>query len=85
MNVKKVPMRQCVVTRERVPKNDLIRVVKDKNGNVFIDETGKANGKGAYLKKDDKVINLAREKNILGKVFDARIADSVYEELLKLI
>lgn len=85
MSVNKVPMRQCVVTRERFPKNELFRVVRDKDGKIFIDETGKANGKGAYLKKDSKVISLAKERNILGKIFDTQIDNDIYDELLKLI
>jgi len=85
VSVNKVPMRQCVVTRERFPKNELFRVVRDKDGKIFIDETGKANGKGAYLKKDSKVISLAKERNILGKIFDTQIDNDIYDELLKLI
>jgi predicted RNA-binding protein YlxR (DUF448 family) len=46
----------CVVTREKLEKKDLIRIVKNKDGEIFIDLTGKANGKGVYLKKDLEVI-----------------------------
>ena len=52
MKVRKIPMRTCVVTREKLPKAELIRVVRTPEGNVVIDESGKANGRGAYLKKD---------------------------------
>ena len=54
--MKKIPMRSCIVTLEKCEKKDLIRVVKNKDGEVFIDLTGKANGRGAYLKKDIEVI-----------------------------
>lgn len=53
---KKIPMRSCVVTKESLPKKELIRVVRDKEGNVTIDLTGKQNGRGAYLTKDLDVI-----------------------------
>ena len=52
MKVKKIPMRTCVVTKEKLPKKDLVRVVRTPEGSVIIDETGKSNGRGAYLKKD---------------------------------
>ena len=50
--MKKMPERTCVITREKTLKKDLLRVVRDNNGNVSVDTTGKANGRGAYLKKD---------------------------------
>ena len=49
--MKKIPMRSCIVTKEKLPKKELIRVVRTPEGNVIVDETGKANGRGAYLKK----------------------------------
>ena len=56
MVVKKVPMRTCVVTREQFPKNELIRVIRTPEGEVTVDTKGKANGRGAYLKKDKEVM-----------------------------
>ena len=50
--LKKVPMRMCSVTRERFPKNELIRVVKTPLDEIKIDLTGKLNGHGAYIKSD---------------------------------
>ena len=61
---KKIPMRSCVVTKESLPKKELIRVVRDKEGNVTIDLTGKQNGRGAYLKKDLDVIKKAKKSKI---------------------
>ncbi len=85
MKQKKIPMRTCVATREKCEKKDLIRVVKDNLGNVFVDITGKKNGHGAYLKKDINVINRARESKILEKYLDVKIDDSIYEELINII
>ena len=59
MVVKKIPMRTCVVTREQFPKMELIRVIRTPEGEVTIDTKGKANGRGAYLKKDKKVFEQA--------------------------
>ena len=50
--VKKIPLRKCVVTQERLPKKELLRIVKNNEGQVFVDLTSKANGRGAYIKKD---------------------------------
>lgn len=83
--MKKVPMRTCIVTREKVSKYDLLRVVKDKDGNVFVDESLKANGHGVYLKKDKAVIDKAKSKKMLDKALETMIMDNIYEELLKLV
>lgn len=78
---KKVPLRKCVVTDEMKPKKDLIRVVRNKEGEVFVDPTGKKNGRGAYLSRDPEVISKAEASNILSRHLNAEVKDSVYEEL----
>ncbi len=85
MKQKKVPMRTCVVTREKCAKKDLIRVVRDNLGNVFVDETGKLNGRGAYLKKDLEVVDKARKTKALERYLEVLIPEEVYEELEKVI
>lgn len=79
--MKKKPMRSCIVTLEKLEKKDLIRVVKNKDGEVFIDLSGKANGRGAYLKKDIDVIKKCRKNKILDRKLEIDIPDSIYEEL----
>ena len=79
---KKMPERTCVITREKTLKKDLIRVVRDKEGNVTVDLTGKANGRGAYLKKDASVIEKARSTKALEKILEVTIPDAIYDELL---
>lgn len=83
--MKKIPMRMCVVTRERYQKQDLIRVVKDKYDNVFVDTTGKLNGKGAYIKKDISVLKKAKDNKILDRVLETNISNEIYDELEKII
>ena len=68
MKPKKIPMRSCVVTKEKLPKKELIRVVRDNLGNVSVDLTGKKNGRGAYLKKDVDAIKKAKD-SIFRKIF----------------
>ena len=79
---KKMPERTCVITREKTLKKDLIRVVRDKEGNVSVDTTSKANGRGAYLKKDAEVIEKARSTKALEKILEVTIPDQIYDELL---
>ena len=59
MKQKKIPMRTCVITREKCEKKDLVRVVRTPEGSVIVDVTGKQNGKGAYLKLSLEVIEKA--------------------------
>ena len=68
MKNKKIPLRTCVVTKEKLEKKDLIRVVKNNENEVFVDLTGKANGRGAYIKKDIDVLNKARKSKVLDKI-----------------
>ncbi|MDD5826341.1 MAG: YlxR family protein [Bacilli bacterium] len=83
--MKKVPMRKCIVTGEILEKNQLIRVVRNKEGEVFIDPTRKMNGRGAYLKKDLEVIKKCQKNKILNRRLEVEIPDSIYEGLVKMI
>lgn len=85
MKTRKIPLRMCVITRERLEKKDLLRIVRTPDGEIKIDETGKTNGKGAYLKKDFDVINKAKKNKILDKTLEVNIPDSLYEEMIKQI
>ena len=85
MKVKKIPMRSCVITKEKLPKAELVRVVKTVDNTVVVDLTGKVNGRGAYLKKDKEVFDKARKTKILERHLETSINDSVYDELDKLI
>ena len=81
MKPKKIPMRTCVITKEKYPKKELIRVVRDNLGNVSVDLTGKANGRGAYLKKDLEVVEMARKPKALERYLEVLVPDEVYKEL----
>ena len=83
--MKKIPMRTCLVTGEKLEKKDLIRVVRTPEGTVIVDETGKANGRGAYLKRDLTVIEKAKKSGILNKKLEVEVPDSVYEELKSVV
>ena len=85
MKVKKIPMRSCVVTKEKLPKQELIRVVRTPGNDVIVDLTGKANGRGAYLKKDAEVFEKAKKSKVLNRHLEVEVDNKVFEELNKLI
>lgn len=87
MKIKKTPMRTCVVTRESLPKQQLLRIVRTPEGNVEIDNTptGKMNGRGAYIKKDIDIIKKAQAKKVLNAILKVEVKDEVYEEAIDLI
>ncbi|WP_186577433.1 RNase P modulator RnpM [Aquibacillus kalidii] len=78
---KKTPLRKCVVTQEMKPKQDLIRVVRNKEGEVFVDPSGKKNGRGAYVSKDITVVEKAESNNILGRHLSTTVDPVIYEQL----
>ncbi|CAN7426155.1 RNase P modulator RnpM [Rossellomorea sp. LjRoot5] len=82
---KKIPLRKCVATGEMKPKKEMIRIVRSKEGEVSIDPTGKKSGRGAYLSKDKDVILLAKKKNTLANQLQAKIEESLYDELISLV
>ncbi|MBX8992643.1 MULTISPECIES: RNase P modulator RnpM [Staphylococcus] len=84
---KKIPMRKCVITNEMKPKKDMIRVVRNKEGEIFADATGKKQGRGAYVSKDVQLIEDAQKQGVLEGFFktDSETLDPVYKEIIRLI
>lgn len=85
MKVRKIPMRMCSVTRERFPKQELLRVVKTPENEVKVDLTGKLNGHGAYIKKDLEVVAKAKKTKALARALEIEIPDSIYTEIEEII
>ena len=85
MKQRKIPMRTCIVTKEKLPKMELIRVLRTPEGNVIIDESGKSNGRGAYLKKDLEVIAKAKKSKILNRILEVEVPDAIFDELEKVL
>lgn len=79
--MKHTPLRTCLVTREKLPKEALLRIVKTQDQEIIYDPTGKMNGRGAYIKKDINVILKAQQKDILSKHFERPIQESLYTVL----
>ena len=85
MKNKKIPMRMCSVTREKFPKQELLRVVLTPEKEIKIDLTGKLNGHGAYIKKDIEVLNKAVKTKALARALDTDIPESIYQEIEEII
>ena len=82
MKDKKIPLRTCVITHEKFPKKELLRVVRTPEGEVKVDLTGKMNGHGAYIKKDKEVIAKAMKNKALDKFLETTISEEVYQEIM---
>lgn len=82
---KKIPLRRCLATGEQFPKRDLIRVVRTPEGNVVVDEKGKANGRGAYISKSLEAVEIAKKKKVFERELEVSIPDEIYDELKRII
>lgn len=80
---KRVPLRKCVGCGETVGKKGAVRVVRDKDGNISVDPTGKKSGRGAYVCKDVKCLELARKGRKLERSFKRQIPAEIYETIEK--
>src|SRR5699024_3586137 len=81
---RKTPLRKCVVTQEQRTKKEMIRIVRNNENEVFMDTTGKKNGRGAYLSIDTEIINQDEKDKVLDKTFKLKVDPSIYEELREL-
>lgn len=80
--MKKIPMRMCALTREKLEKRELFRIVRTPEHEVKVDDTYKLNGRGVYLKKDKEVIEKARKESLLDKILEVKVNDEIYDELI---
>ena len=79
--MKELPKRTCMGCQEIKLKKDLIRIVKNKQGEIFVDKTSKANGRGAYICNSKECLEKVMKSKRLEKVFEQKIDDSIYESL----
>ncbi len=78
---KKIPLRRCVATGEQLPKKQLLRIVRTPEGTLAVDMTGRANGRGAYLKKDAEAVAKAKKSGALSKALEVKIPDEFWAEI----
>ena len=79
--MKKVVERMCASCNTKKDKGELVRIVKDKEGNIALDKTGKMAGRGAYLCNNVECLERAIKSKRLEKVLEAKISDEVYESI----
>lgn len=82
---RKIPMRKCIVSGEMFPKKELVRIVKTKEDEIFIDPTGRHNGRGAYIALVPELAERAKSEKTFNKVFSMAIDDSFYDELVEYV
>lgn len=78
---KKIPLRQCIACRELKPKKEMLRIVKNKEGAIFLDFSGKAQGRGAYICDDENCIKKLRKQRLINKVFSCEVDEAVYSAI----
>lgn len=82
---RKIPMRKDILTNKMYPKREMVRIVKDKEGNISIDPTGKKPGRGAYVGLDPEAVKDAKSKKSLEKVFSHAVPADFYDELFEFV
>ena len=74
-------LRMCIVCHNMKDKRELLRIVKDKENNIFVDETGKKNGRGAYICKNSVCLEKLQKQKLLNKTFKMNVNEEVYEKI----
>jgi predicted RNA-binding protein YlxR (DUF448 family) len=83
LKVKKIPMRKCVGCNEQSPKKELVRIVRQNEGEIHVDPTGRMNGRGAYLHPKSECLQKAKKKNSLERALGSAIPEEVYGRLIE--
>jgi predicted RNA-binding protein YlxR (DUF448 family) len=83
MQTRRVPLRKCTGCNEMKPKKELVRVVKNKENEIFLDLTGKKAGRGAYVCKSLDCLKKARKSKGFERAFSCKIPDEIYDQMEK--
>ena len=75
---KKVPMRTCIACRKVQDKREMYRIVKS-GDKISLDKTGKANGRGAYICKDEECFKKLKKGKLLNRAFSCAVDEAVYD------
>ncbi|MCR5485686.1 MAG: YlxR family protein [Clostridiales bacterium] len=79
MQQKRIPLRKCNGCGQMKPKRELVRVVKDPEGNISLDLTGKKSGRGAYICRNLDCFRIARKAKRFEKEFGCPVPEDVYD------
>ena len=83
--MKNIPQRTCSVCRAQKNINELLRIVKNKDNIINVDETGKQSGRGAYICYDMECLEKAQKSKRLEKALEIKIEDEIYEQMKNVI
>ena len=83
--MRNIPQRTCIVCRSQKNKNELLRIVKNKENQIKVDEIGKESGRGAYICYDMNCLEKAQKSKKLEKALEIKIDNEIYEEIKKVI
>lgn len=78
---RKIPLRQCIACRQLKDKREMLRVVKNQEGDIFLDLTSKASGRGAYVCDDAECIKKIKKSRLINRVFSCEVSDAVYKAI----
>ncbi|HOA54638.1 MAG: YlxR family protein [Acetivibrionales bacterium] len=81
MKKKRIPLRMCIGCHEMKPKKELVRIVRDKEGTISVDLTGKKSGRGAYICRSSDCLSKARKGRKLDKALETAVDEAVYTVL----
>ncbi|MCG7342908.1 YlxR family protein [Sporosarcina sp. ACRSL] len=82
---KKIPLRKCAATGEMLPKKEMIRIVRTKEGEVSVDLTGKKSGRGTYVSKTEQAVETAKRNRSIETQLGTSVPEEVYDDLLHAI
>ena len=83
MQNKRIPLRTCVSCRENKDKRDLLRIVKTPEGEILADESGRMNGRGAYVCRNRECFEKLMKNHALDRAFKMQVPNSFFEEVLE--
>lgn len=81
LKTKKTPLRMCICCKNMKPKKEMLRIVKVNENQFVLDETGKLNGRGAYICKDGDCINISINKKLLNKSYKQNVNNEIYNSI----
>jgi predicted RNA-binding protein YlxR (DUF448 family) len=82
---KKIPLRKCAATGEMLPKKEMIRIVRTKEGEVSVDLTGKKSGRGTYVSKTEEAVETAKRNRSIESQLGTSVPEEVFDDLLHAI
>ena len=81
MPIKKIPERKCLGCMEKKQKKELVRIVRNKEGEISMDLTGKKAGRGAYVCPSLNCLLKLKKSKRLERNFSCTISDEIYNSL----